>query len=1338
MDRFFSSSLPDLLMPLVHGLRFRAGGVLYYGPPTVATGDPAFVAPTAHPHPYLPVEIGGEPAVAVAQTAPLGAGVAETMGMATSQMDQSPQRALTHELSSESMRMRMPMAVEMSSMLPTPGSGGPPPTPLDRPQNGASTHLPLAMPIAVPVSGDHHHPPGGPAFLQGAAAGEAPSHYPPPHHHHPLVQPQPQAPTPVLPALLSNITLTSPTATRAMIVTAPDPSLNPNDASTSSNNTNPISPVSPTRSRAQRPTIRTALPAGSGDPGRSPQSPNRSPARSYHASAYPYPYLHSPPHWDTPKTIVGTGLAIVSVVSEAGIGASRHVYRRGSVPATVHSARAKQAAAKANAAKAKRNANANVGSVTATPATGDEPENTGHAPLERGAEVEVEEAHYEGVEMEDSETVMRRPASPRSSNGSTTSSFLEEVAKDKTKKIVPLVSVYDSLKGFNTVQPIHSADDAPASAAPEANGNTVERTDAMISTSSAPSISFLPIASTSTTAAANPAPPARPIATPIFVEEAPLNIQAARRVVLARHYSLPSPSHFPDAAAYSAAPGAEYGIISSALAINGPGGHGHGGRRSPRGRAGGSPTAPSPSPTSPSFAGHRQHPYAGTEKERESAGVGVGYAARRRSLADGSESAGNGSANGNNERRKRRARAAGLMVAIASPTGASAAATSTTATITEEPVAQAQLIAPTSLEAANALLPPPVTDSAPYPYDAGAATSSSIPYPSTIGLAAARGAQISPSSFPPSLHYPYQGESVPESAIPHGGAAIGSGFEDATYEAYSYTYHPGAISEVTPGMMASANPALMPGTLPVAVQQPYSSWPVRRVAPSIEFVSTGPLPAADYSFGTAGRRSSSITTAAPNEDVIAGQGALIQEGAGSAEDSGSIHHAGASPGAGSNGATDTTPTQTTPTKDVQASGPSAARRPSSSEYPGIAMIDPTQMTEEEFAELDTAVVQPSQDVAVSIIPRHSRLAAPMANGTMPPPAHPPNYHTTPPFIQTPERNRGVLPHPLDSGAALAFGRAAGFQQGPPSASSSRSAFSMPGSGVVPSRFGSFDSGLDSLTSFENATETESLSLPQAMIVEGGVSGPYDGPQFQDVFEPTKGSDDVVPMHSIQQMMDPRTATTGGTFLPPHPVQSPRAPSSPFTNRLISPVESYALDTRRASCPAPLPPSGGEPSPPNNYVTPAASTTRTDRPPVPSTDWTSIPAANSRQTNAKPATSPIATSSSMPRHFLARMPSAPVIAATNGSSATFDGGPAFDYRPDWERVQPPMLQAYVPPSSEGYTETLVSLGDSPASTSQSGTYAYSPSPITPAWSTDYPSVTVRLKFNCVWIEHQLMN
>lgn len=44
-----------------------------------------------------------------------------------------------------------------------------------------------------------------------------------------------------------------------------------------------------------------------------------------------------------------------------------------------------------------------------------------------------------------------------------------------------------------------------------------------------------------------------------------------------------------------------------------------------------------PSPTNPSFAGHRTHPYAGTEKERErdrESGLAGNYSARRRSITD--------------------------------------------------------------------------------------------------------------------------------------------------------------------------------------------------------------------------------------------------------------------------------------------------------------------------------------------------------------------------------------------------------------------------------------------------------------------------------------------------------------------------------------------------------------------------------------------------------------------------------------------------------------------------------------------------------------------------------
>lgn len=436
-----------------------------------------------------------------------------------------------------------------------------------------------------------------------------------------------------------------------------------------------------------------------------------------------------------------------------------------------------------------------------------------------------------------------------------------------------------------------------------------------------------------------------------------------------------------------------------------------------------------------------------------------------------------------------------------------------------------------------------------------------------------------PNTGSPESFYPQYSELGVSSNVLSSSDTAAPGFGEHPSVSYSYAapYYTSATPDVAYMTRASYEGV---GPMPLAFP------PRRSVATDRTFVSTGPLPAADYSFGTGGRRSTTVLSAdlgvSSEERVVSvsdGMEGVIHE----SKDHGS-------PGTTSNKTTtplQMTPKQTTPTKDETDS----MEQTDASIIPAVT---------EELNELDQLAVQPPHNHDVSLS-EAARLAEGSGQTAI-------SYSTSnvvnaadfaPSRPAHNSRLRAIMPHPL--APSYSPSSSASLSSYPPSASSSHSTFGQypfASSWFAPSistnmssRFGSIDSGSVSLFSTFGSSAEESVSSVPPSDSGGSY---FDDLSIGGVFErdverigpvPTLSSAAQIELHKRSMMpgpsaglspTSPTTARLGAVM----PVSAAQAHSSeylqvPMTSdtRSAAPL-GYPLDVRRASCPGLVDPSLG--------------------------------------------------------------------------------------------------------------------------------------------------------------------
>lgn len=581
-----------------------------------------------------------------------------------------------------------------------------------------------------------------------------------------------------------------------------------------------------------------------------------------------------------------------------------------------------------------------------------------------------------------------------------------------------------------------------------------------------------------------------------------------------------------------------------------------------------------------------------------------------------------------------------------------------------------------SLSTASSIFPPQARYSPPSdPYDSGGLGSYTFPYSRTVGYAEAWGFSTYPSSTPgflPPPEQPHQQQQQPLHAMLPPSSSITAPYfaqtEDISmYDAASVVPPPAHYNPpyVPPADLMTWSSSHQGGAAFDEEQQQQSAafpmtFPPRRLNPvPDEIVVSGPLPQANYSFGTGGRRALPAS-AHPNARTPSGNtdvsGHVQRAGTtGVLTPVAADNHPGgedkASPGGTSNKTT--TPVQTTPKqlspRNEQPDSPLSLR--SAPIGPAATTIPTPNAPYEAPGVPDDIAGAPSArsgDSTMSVSDA-ARLAAHRRDAETAPSSTP----SSSPAQSRPTLISRVMPHPL---APLLPSSSSSFSlpHGPPSASSTHSStpsqYPLPSpaldhpsvSTALSSRFGSIDSGRISLFSgISSGAEAESISSVPAsfasdscgsLIEDNGVGGVFE----RDV--QSLSSDPRIrialatsPVTRLQQQHT-RSSTTGtGSAISVSPTcttgSSTAAPST-----MLPPPLSYSLDSRRASCPALLDSSGDVASLPQS-VTGATSTLQgegtssssaspetstgaswssrepRERPPVPTPEWDhSLPSA----------------------------------------------------------------------------------------------------------------------------------
>lgn len=648
-----------------------------------------------------------------------------------------------------------------------------------------------------------------------------------------------------------------------------------------------------------------------------------------------------------------------------------------------------------------------------------------------------------------------------------------------------------------------------------------------------------------------------------------------------------------------------------------------------------------------------------------------------------------------------------------------------------------------SLSTATSIFPPQSSYTPLYsPYEPGGLGSYTVPYSRTIGYAEAWGftaySSSTPNFLPPHPHPPEMYSHLP---YPHPINVNPPHFaplsEDVSMLDATGTWVPHLPTWYNPPFVPPAEAMVWSSSLSSSSHQDMLS-PRRLTIPD-----DGPLPQPGYSFGTGGKRASTVLAhvesgsvsdgASDNanadasghgHDAGSGSGIQIQTapGVGNSEPG---EEEDTSPGTISNKTT-TTPIQTTPQQ--------LTPRPESPLF-----LRPSGAVAETMGGTTNPTSGTSGDTAPTSDDNAKRGDAESAPPSSRPSSSPIHTHRAP---------NSIMPHPLAPLLPFSSSSPSSIQPGqcplpsPPLENP-------PVSTALSSRFGSIDSGRFSL--FSSSAEAESISSVPATASSSYATDSCSGSFIEDhgivggMFERDVQSLSSDHHHKLRLSLATETvsptSTTGSSAS-----ASTTTTATTATARMLPPPLSYSLGHRRASCPALVDsdssevgnPTSSLPYQPGSGVASSASRgertstspetplgmvsslgTSKDlkiRPPVPTPVWDSPSPGVARRTAtaaAAPSSSASASSvtfrgetgSEVSNHALMRVSSFPTLArgylsaalspvsrpsgtgpGTNPSSSpttTLNLGPAFGI-PEWERLAPPafdMIHAAAAPPAD---------------------------------------------------------